>query len=51
MENFILDDSYLVGDYLLDAQHKAILGYMAKVYTTLIATRGIRTGGRTRCLL
>jgi len=37
MENFILNDSHMVGDYLLDAQHKAILGYMAKVYETLLA--------------
>ncbi len=37
MENFMLDDTFLVGDYLLDAQHKAILGYMAKVYAGLLA--------------
>ena len=37
MENFILDDSYLIDDYLLDAQHRMILGYMAKVYATLLA--------------
>ncbi len=37
MEHFTFDDSYLVGDYLMDAQHKAIMGYMAKVYATLLA--------------
>ncbi|HTP65839.1 MAG TPA: hemerythrin family protein [Geobacteraceae bacterium] len=37
MENFMLDDTYLIGDYLLDAQHKAILSYMAKVYASLLA--------------
>ncbi len=39
MENFLLDDSHLVGDYLLDAQHKAILGYMAKIYASLLAAK------------
>ena len=37
MEKFELSDTYMVGDYLLDAQHKAILGYMAKVYANLLA--------------
>jgi len=39
MENFELNDAYLVGDYLLDAQHKAIMGYMAKVYTKMLAQK------------
>ena len=37
MENFSLSDVYFVGDELLDAQHKVILGYMAKVYKYILA--------------
>jgi hemerythrin-like metal-binding protein len=37
MEKFSLSDAYLVGDDLLDAQHKVILSYMAKVYKYLLA--------------
>ena len=37
MEKFTIDGAYLVGNELLDAQHKVILNYMAKVYTNLLA--------------
>ena len=37
MENFSLSGVYVVGNELLDAQHKVILNYMAKVYTYLLA--------------
>lgn len=37
MDNFSLADVYLVGNDLLDAQHKVILSYMAKVHTNLLA--------------
>ena len=37
MEKFLLDDTYSVGDMLLDAQHKVILGYMSKIYTYILA--------------
>src|SRR6185369_13776575 len=37
MENFLLDDVYVVGNDLLDAQHRVILSYMANVYTHLLA--------------
>jgi hemerythrin len=37
MEKFSLSDKYLVGNELLDAQHKVILSYMAKVYMYLLA--------------
>jgi len=37
MEFFSLSDVYLVGNELLDAQHKVILSYMAKVHTYLLA--------------
>ena len=37
MENFSLSSVYVVGNELLDAQHKVILNYMAKVYTYLLA--------------
>jgi hemerythrin len=37
MENFLLNDLYLVGNELLDSQHKVILGCMANVYTYLLA--------------
>ena len=36
MEKFTLDNVYVVGNELLDAQHKVILSYMAKVYTYLL---------------
>ena len=39
MENFSLSGVYVVGDELLDAQHKVILNYMAKVYTYLLADK------------
>jgi hemerythrin len=32
METFLLSDAYSVGNDLLDAQHKVILSYMAKIY-------------------
>lgn len=32
-------DVYLVGDELLDAQHKVVLSYMAKVHTYLLAEK------------
>jgi hemerythrin len=37
VENFSLTGLYVVGDELLDAQHKVILNYMAKVYAYLLA--------------
>jgi len=37
MENFSLSDVNLVGNELLDAQHKVILSYMTKIYTHLLA--------------
>ena len=37
MEDFSLSDVYFVGDELLDAQHKVILGYMAKIYKYILA--------------
>jgi hemerythrin-like metal-binding protein len=37
MEKFPLDDVCLVGNELLDAQHKIILSHMGKVYTYLLA--------------
>ncbi len=37
MEKFALSDAHLVGDDLLDAQHRVILGYMAKIYDHLLA--------------
>ena len=37
MEDFTATDVYVVGDELLDAQHKVILSYMAKVFTYLSA--------------
>lgn len=37
MENFALNGVYVVGNELLDAQHKVILNYMAKVHTYLLA--------------
>jgi hemerythrin len=37
MEIFSLSNVYLVGNDLLDAQHKVILSYMAKVHTYLLA--------------
>jgi hemerythrin len=40
MDNFSLTDVYLVGNDLLDAQHKVILSYMAKVHTNLLAGEG-----------
>ena len=39
MDNFSLSDVYLVGNELLDAQHKVILSYMAKVHTYLLAEK------------
>jgi hemerythrin len=39
MENVSQSDVYLVGDELLDAQHKVVLSYMAKVYTHLLAEK------------
>jgi len=39
MENFSLNGVYEVGNELLDAQHKVILNYMAKVYTYLLADK------------
>ncbi len=37
MESFEISDANLVGDYLMDAQHKAILDYMAGIYAKLLA--------------
>jgi len=37
MENFSLDNVYVVDNDLLDAQHRVILSYMAKVYEYLSA--------------
>jgi len=37
MENFSLDNVYIVGNDLLDAQHRVILSYMAKAYEYLSA--------------
>ena len=37
MEKFLLNDVDSVGDVLLDAQHKVILGYMAKIYRYILA--------------
>jgi hemerythrin len=39
MENFLLSDKYLVGNDLLDAQHKVILSYMAKIYAYLLSNK------------
>jgi hemerythrin len=39
MELFSLSDKYLVGNELLDAQHKVILSYMAKIYTYLLSNK------------
>jgi len=39
VEKFSLSGVYLVGDELLDAQHKVILSYMSKVYTYLLADK------------
>ena len=39
MENFSLNDVYLVGNELLDAQHRVILSYMARVYAYLITEK------------
>jgi len=36
MENFSLSGVYVVGNELLDAQHKVVLNYMAKLYTYLL---------------
>lgn len=36
MENFALSNMYLVGNDLLDAQHRVILGSMVKVYAYLL---------------
>jgi hemerythrin len=36
MENFSVSEAYSVGNELLDAQHKVILSYMAKVYRFLL---------------
>ena len=43
MENFSLDSLYKVGNDLLDAQHRVILSYMAKVSTQLSAGNEDRT--------
>lgn len=37
MENFLLSDIKLVGNELLDAQHKIILSHLDKIYTYLLA--------------
>jgi hemerythrin len=37
MENFSLDNIYVVGNDLLDAQHRVILSYMAKIHADLSA--------------
>ena len=37
MENVSVSEVYLVGDDLLDAQHKVVLSYMGKVYASLLA--------------
>jgi hemerythrin-like metal-binding protein len=39
MENFSLSDAYLIGNDLLDAQHKVILSYMAKIYTCFLSKK------------
>jgi len=39
MENFSLSDAYLIGNDLLDAQHKVILSYMAKIYTSFLSKK------------
>jgi len=39
MENFSLTGVFVVGNELLDAQHKVILSYMAKVYAHLLADK------------
>jgi len=39
MEDFSLSGVHMVGNDLLDAQHKVILSYMAKVYTHLLADK------------
>jgi hemerythrin-like metal-binding protein len=39
MENFSLDNVYVVGNDLLDAQHRVILSYMTKVYAYLLAEK------------
>jgi hemerythrin len=39
MEKFTIDGVYVVGNDLLDAQHKVILNYMAKIYTNLLANK------------
>jgi len=39
MEKFSLPDGHLVGNELLDAQHRVILSYMAKVYSFLLAKK------------
>jgi hemerythrin len=39
MEDLTATDVYVVGDELLDAQHKVILSYMAKVFTYLSAEK------------
>ena len=37
MENFLLSDIKLVGNELLDAQHKIILSHLDKIHTYLLA--------------
>jgi hemerythrin-like metal-binding protein len=39
MEDFSLNDTYSMGNDLLDAQHKVILGYMAKIYAYFLSEK------------
>jgi len=39
MEDFSLSNTYLIGNDLLDAQHKVILSYMAKIYTCFLSKK------------
>jgi len=40
MEDFSLDREYVMGNTLLDEQHKAILGYLKQMYDKVLAGKG-----------
>jgi len=41
MKTFNIPDSHLVGNELLDAQHRVIMGYMSKIHGHLLAGKNV----------
>jgi len=41
MKIFTISDSQLVGNELLDAQHRVIMGYMSKIHGNLLAGKSV----------